>query len=95
MLAHLETDTELLGDLPDQKLGGETAVLRSALSDRNARHLFDPAGLIYCATMEEGLYEIDVKTLAVTELWADEQKKTGEVFGQLTKDMFSMGSGMA
>ncbi len=43
----------------------------------NARHLFDPAGLIYCATMEEGLYEIDVKTLAVIELWADEQKKTG------------------
>ncbi len=43
----------------------------------NARHLLDPAGKIYCATMEEGLYEIDVKTLAVTELWADEQKKAG------------------
>lgn len=43
----------------------------------NARHLFDPVNKIYCATMEEGLYEIDVKTLAVTELWADEQKKTG------------------
>lgn len=43
----------------------------------NARHLTDPAGKIYSATMEEGLYEIDVKTLAVTELWADEQKKEG------------------
>lgn len=43
----------------------------------NARHLFDPAGKIYYATMEEGLYEVDVKTLAVTELWADEQKKEG------------------
>ena len=43
----------------------------------NARHLTDPAGKIYSATMEEGLYEVDVKTLAVTELWADEQKKTG------------------
>lgn len=43
----------------------------------NARHLFDPAGKIYCATMEEGIYEIDVKTLAVTELFADEQLKTG------------------
>ncbi len=43
----------------------------------NARHLTDPVGKIYSATMEEGLYEIDVKTLAVTELWADEQKKTG------------------
>jgi hypothetical protein len=27
--------------------------------------------------MEEGLYEVDVKTLAVKELWADEQKKSG------------------
>lgn len=43
----------------------------------NARHLADPAGKIYYATMEEGLYEVDVKTLAVTELWADEQRKAG------------------
>ncbi len=43
----------------------------------NARHLTDPAGKIYAATMEEGIYEIDVKTLAPTELWADEQRKTG------------------
>ncbi len=43
----------------------------------NARHLTDPAGKIYYATMEEGIYEVDVKTLAVTELWADEQRKTG------------------
>lgn len=31
----------------------------------NARHLTDPAGKIYFATMEEGLYEVDVKTLDV------------------------------
>jgi hypothetical protein len=43
----------------------------------NARHLTDPAGKIYYATMEEGIYEVDVKTLAVTELWADEQRKEG------------------
>ncbi|HVJ86750.1 MAG TPA: hypothetical protein VM452_13955 [Caulifigura sp.] len=42
-----------------------------------ARHLFDPAGKVYYATMEEGLYEVDVKTLAVKELWADEQVKAG------------------
>lgn len=47
----------------------------------NARHLTDPANLIYCATMEEGLYEIDVQTLAVTELWADEQRKKGRHSG--------------
>jgi hypothetical protein len=43
----------------------------------NARHLTDPAGKIYYATMEEGLYEVDVHSLAVTELWADEQRKQG------------------
>jgi len=32
----------------------------------NARHLTDPAGKIYYATMEEGLYEVDVKSLVVT-----------------------------
>ena len=41
----------------------------------NARHLFDPAGKIYYATMEEGIYEVDVKTLDVTELWRDEAYK--------------------
>ncbi len=45
----------------------------------NARHLTDPAGKILFATMEEGIYEVDVRTLEVTELWADEQtgKKPG------------------
>ena len=31
----------------------------------NARHLTDPARKVYYATMEEGLYEVDVKTLEV------------------------------
>jgi hypothetical protein len=43
----------------------------------NARHLTNPANKIYYATMEEGFYEVDVHTLDVTELWADEQKKSG------------------
>jgi hypothetical protein len=41
----------------------------------NARHLTDPANKIYYATMEEGFYEVDVRTLAVTELFRDEQLK--------------------
>jgi hypothetical protein len=32
----------------------------------NARHLTDPANKAYYATMEEGLYEVDLKTLEVT-----------------------------
>ncbi len=43
----------------------------------NARHLTDPAGKIYCASMEEALYEVDVRTLKVTELFRDEARKGG------------------
>ncbi|MCO6043788.1 hypothetical protein NG895_07700 [Aeoliella sp. ICT_H6.2] len=42
-----------------------------------ARHLSDPASKIVFATMEEGIYEVDVDTLAVQELWADEQQECG------------------
>ncbi len=41
----------------------------------NARHLLDPANKVYYASMEEGFYEVDVRTLAVTELFRDEQVK--------------------
>jgi hypothetical protein len=42
-----------------------------------ARHLTDPAGKLVLATMEEGIYELDVKTLEHRVLWADEQVKQG------------------
>lgn len=42
-----------------------------------ARHLTDPTGKVYFATMEEGLYEVDVASLAVRTLWTDEQEKGG------------------
>lgn len=37
----------------------------------NARHLTNPAGKIYYATMEEGFYSVDVRTLAVDTLYLD------------------------
>ena len=37
----------------------------------NARHLTDPSGKIYFGTMEEGFYEVDVKTLTPTVLYED------------------------
>jgi hypothetical protein len=43
----------------------------------NARHLSDPAGKIYFASMEEAVYEVDVRTLGVTELFRDEQREGG------------------
>lgn len=36
-----------------------------------ARHLEDPAGKVYIATMEEGFYEVDVNTLKHRELYPD------------------------
>jgi hypothetical protein len=36
-----------------------------------ARHLTDPSDKVYFATMEEGLYEVDVRTLGVTGLIKD------------------------
>jgi hypothetical protein len=40
----------------------------------NARHLTDPVNKVYFATMEEGLYEVDVNTLEVVGLIQDGNK---------------------
>ncbi len=47
----------------------------------NARHLYDPAGKIYYGTMEEGFYEVDVKTLEPKILYEDGNvsRKEGEM----------------
>ena len=42
-----------------------------------ARHLGDPAHRVVYATMEEGVAEVDVRTLEVREHWADEQRTNG------------------
>lgn len=44
----------------------------------NARHLTDPANKIYYGTMEEGFYEVDVKTLSPTLLYPDGNVKTSK-----------------
>lgn len=51
----------------------------------NARHLFDPRGKIYFATMEEGFYEVDVQTLEVDVLYEDEVV-TGKKIHNKTED---------
>jgi hypothetical protein len=43
----------------------------------NARHLFEPAGKIYYGTMEEGFYDVDVKTLKATMLYKDRNNSKG------------------
>lgn len=52
----------------DRMPGRHTATLR---------HLTDPANKVYYATMEEGFYEVDVHSLAVTELYADTNEPGG------------------
>ena len=67
-MIHRESDQLLIGPyvidaernvrvIPPRKMFGRLTA--------NARHLFDPKNKIYYATMEEGLYEVDVNTLAV------------------------------
>ena len=43
-----------------------------------ARHLTEPADKVYIATMEEGLYEVDVHTLAVRTLIRDKNRPTAK-----------------
>ncbi len=49
----------------------------------NMRHLTDPANKIYYATMEEGFYEVDVHSLAVTELYPDANRDPKGLAGPL------------
>ena len=68
-MIHRETQQLLIGPyvidaerkvrvIPPEKMPGRLT--------GNARHLTDPANKAYYATMEEGLYEVDLKTLDVT-----------------------------
>jgi len=49
----------------------------------NARHLTDPARKLYYATMEEGFYEVDVKTLEVNTIFPDAHELPEEESGTL------------
>ena len=79
-MIHKESQQLFIGPYAISKSGAVRALSPKVMPGRhtgNARHLFDPGNKIYYATMEEGIYEVDTKTLMPTELWADEQKQTG------------------
>lgn len=68
-MIHTESQQLFIGPYVVDAKGGVRVIPPSKMPGRltgNARHLTDPAGKIYYATMEEGLYEVDVKSLAVT-----------------------------
>ena len=80
-MIHRESEQLFIGPYVINKEGKVRAIPSKLMPGRltgNARHLFDPAGKIYYATMEEGIYEVDVQTLAPTELFADWQAQHGE-----------------
>jgi len=79
-MIHSESQQLFIGPYAISREGQVRTIPYSRMFGRptgNARHLFDPANKIYCASMEEALYEIDVHTLEVKELWADEAHKEG------------------
>ncbi len=75
-MIHKETNQLLIGPYVIDEEANIRVITPEAMPGRltgNARHLFDPAGKVYYATMEEGFYEVDLKTLDVTELFQDDQ----------------------
>ncbi|MEM7313921.1 MAG: hypothetical protein AAF497_12290, partial [Planctomycetota bacterium] len=77
-MIHRETDQLVIGPYVIDRNSNirviPPLVMRGRLTG-NARHLFEPESKIYYATMEEGLYEVDLRTLEVTELFPDTQKQ--------------------
>ena len=73
-MIHQESEQLIIGPyLIDQK-GGVRKIPFQKMPGRLtgvARHLTDPAGKVYFATMEEGLYEVDLKSLDVCPLIRD------------------------
>lgn len=83
-MIHRESQQLFIGPYVIDAKGAVRVIPPSVMYGRltgNARHLTDPENKIYYATMEEGIYEVDVKTLAPTELWTDEQVKKGRHAG--------------
>ena len=79
-MIHKESGQLFIGPYAIDGTGKVRAIPFSEMFGRptgNARHLTDPSGKIYYASMEEALYEVDVKSLKVTELFRDEAKKGG------------------
>ncbi|RBP36575.1 hypothetical protein DES53_11614 [Roseimicrobium gellanilyticum] len=79
-MVHRESNQLFIGPYVIDDKGAVRVITPKQMYGRhtgNARHLTDPANKIYYATMEEGIYEVDVKTLEAKELWTDEQVKQG------------------
>ncbi len=81
-MIHKESNQLFIGPYAIDATGRVNAIPYSVMQGRhtgNARHLTDPAGKIYYGTMEEGFYEVDVKTLQPTQLYKDGNNAKGSI----------------
>jgi hypothetical protein len=73
-MIHRESNQLFIGPYAIDASGNVRVIDYATMPGRhtgNARHLSDPSGKIYYATMEEGFYEVDVATLVPTVLYKD------------------------
>lgn len=73
-LIHRESRQLFIGPYAIDAAGRVRVIPRTGMPGRltgTARHLIDPANHVYFATMEEGLYDVDVRSLDVTGLIKD------------------------
>lgn len=73
-MIHRESNQLFIGPYAIDAQGTPRVIPYTQLPGRptgNARHLTDPAGKIYYASMEEGFYEVDVRSLQVTQYYED------------------------
>ena len=89
-MIHKESGQLFIGPYAIDSLGNVRSIPYNIMPGRhtgNARHLTDPSGKIYYGTMEEGLYEVDVHTLAVHEIYEDanftKREKSSKEYGPI------------
>ena len=73
-MIHRESNQLFIGPYAVDSAGHVRVIPYTSMPGRhtgNARHLQDPAHKLYYATMEEGFYSVDVRTLEVDTLYLD------------------------
>lgn len=79
-MIHRESNQLFIGPYVIDSVGNVRTISPKVMPGRltgNARHLTDPSNKIYYATMEEGLYEVNVHDLSVKEIYKDANLKAG------------------
>ena len=90
-MIHRETNQLLIGPYVIDAKGNVRVVSPAKMPGRltgAARHLVDPANKVYVATMETGLYELDMRTLDVNTLIRENGKNDKEIGSLLSKNGF-------